>query len=259
MKRTSFSCFHSSFLFIILFFVFLICCGNLSTYAQTVIYKSDGNVIRATHVIKQEGTRSFQLYNDSSGVVYYLSNNSIDSIRYEDGTLEKFSSKIMLPEFESTPEKMKKNTIGFNIWPFFSSNIEIFYDRLFLNNQFGFKNCLLISTTHKNPYGSYYSTINYSISSGINYYFLQSDLFRFGTGAAFAFGQFNEEYYKYTNDYMDFNYYTRNKNHSGVFINASLTAKIQKIVFISLELDAPLFWQHTYAVPLIKTEIGINF
>lgn len=246
-----------------LFFVF--CFGFYNTNAQSVIYKKDGTKVEVVQVDKKGKIRYYKILNDSIGIVHLISINSIDSIKFENGEVEKFFLQTDIPgayniNGEPQNEKIKKNLIGVNIWPILYSSVEIFYERLFLNNKLGFKNYFLINTVSGfNPYGSFYRRVNYQFSSGLNYYFLQSDMFRFGTGMSFSTGQFDEENYTYNNDSNDFNFYQDKVHHTGLCLNASLSYMMLKTFHPSIELDVPLFSKASNFPVLFKSEIAIKF
>ncbi len=266
MKVNFAGCISYPVLLLFLGLLFILSTATQNMYAQSVIYKSDGTTVTAYKLSKEGAVRSYWLSNDSTGMIYSIGKDAIDSIRYEDGSLERFSSGIMLPETINPTQKPKKNFLGVNIWPFFYKDLEIFYERL-IGEHLGFKNNILIRLMETYPY-NYYESLIYSINSGVNYYFLESDLFRFGTGAAVNIGQFEQEnysvepYYEYDpysdNYYPIYNYSTEKKMHGTVFINGSFTIKIQDIFFTTVELDIPLFNYHPYAV-LFKTELAITF
>jgi len=253
--------FFSGF-FIVIFFISV---AHHQACGQSTIYKKDGTTIRAFQLDTQGATRSYKTSIDTTGMIHYISWKAIDSIRYEDGTMERFNSGVLLPVSELPVRTEGKNLIGVNIWPYFYGDIEFFYERL-LSDHIGFKTNLLYRPGERDWYGVYYHSVVYTINSGINYYFLESELFRFGTGAAFAFGKFNEEHieeYMEYDPYMDYYYPSyiysfEEKAHSTVYINGSFTFKFTRFLFASVELDIPLLMNQPYEV-LFKTEVAINF
>jgi|GEM_PF-2558987 len=267
MKKNFFECNHICRIPYLLFLLAIIFSSNRYVYGQSTIYKSDGTTIQVFQIEKRGDSRSYRLSNDSTEQIYYISWKAIDSIRYENGTVERFYSEVLLPQVETPVKKARKNFLGVNIWPFFYKDIEFFYERL-ITEHIGIKNNVLVRLSESYPYDDYYREINYSINSGANYYFLESDLFRFGTGVAFNIGQFEKEQYNvdpyyeydpYTDSYYPYySYSTEKKMYSTVFINGSFTSKIQNKVFATIEIDIPLFNKPPYAF-LFKTELAINF
>lgn len=234
-------------------------------YAQSVIYKSDGTTIKAYRLTKAGHTRSYKLSDDPNAPFLNIRRSEMDSVRYEDGSMERFFSNIMLPESETPPVKMRKNLIGINLWPVFYGNFEILYERR-IGKHLGFKNNFLFRLSNSNPYGNYYETVDYTINSGFNYYFLESDLFRLGFGAAYNFGQYEYMEYEYIDLYDPYdNYYytdyttTSEKVTSGtVVLNGSVCAKLHDRLHITFELDVPLY-NNPPADVVFKTEFAINF
>ncbi|HKI90163.1 MAG TPA: hypothetical protein VKA38_14130 [Draconibacterium sp.] len=248
---------------VLLFFLF---CANGIANAQSVIYKKDGSQIVVVQLDKEGKSRSYHLLNDAAGVIHYISRNAIDSIRYEDGRVERFSSQIVLPGTEESIDtnqinKINKNFVGFDIWPIFSSSIDIFYERLIVKNKLGFKNYFYLNTVSgfSENFYSFYHRMNYGFSTGLNYYFLQSEMFRFGTGFSVFTGQFDEENWTYYNDYTEVDYNQKKVQRTGMYLNASFGYIWQKSIFFSAEIDAPLFWKAPNNRVLFKTEIAINF
>ncbi|WP_167616754.1 hypothetical protein [Maribellus sediminis] len=235
------------------------------SYAQSVIYKTDGTTIKAYRLTKGGHTRSYKLTDDPDAPFIDIRRNEMDSVRYEDGSVERFFPNIMLPEIETPPVKMKKNLIGINLWPVFYGDFEILYERR-IGKHLGFKNNFLFRLSNSNAYGNYYETVVYTINSGFNYYFLESELFRLGVGAAYNFGQHDYIEYEYIDVYDPYNnyYYTdyttssEKVTSSTVVVNGSVCAKIHDRLFITFELDVPLYNYHPNDV-LFKTELAINF
>jgi len=243
----------------------IISLSGQKSYAQSVIYKTDGTTIKAYLLSTAGHNWSYKLSDDPGAQFYSIRRSEMDSVRYEDGRVDRFFSKIMLPETETPVVKMKRNLLGFNLWPMFYGAAEIFYERR-IGEHLGFKNNFLFRPSSSIPYGNYYQTVDYTINSGFNYYFLESDLYRLGVGAAYNFGQFEGEEYEYTEEYdpyYDYYYpvYTYSyvkRTSNTVMLNGSITAKIQNLLFITFELDVPLYNYHPNDV-LLKTEFAINF
>ncbi|WP_297098710.1 hypothetical protein [uncultured Draconibacterium sp.] len=234
-------------------------------FAQSVIYKTDGTTLKAYRLTKAGQTRSYKLSDDPDAPFLNIRRSEMDSVRYEDGSMERFFSNIMLPETETPRVKMRKNLIGINLWPVFYGDIEILYERR-IGKHLGFKNNFLFRRSDSNAYGNYYETVDYTINSGLNYYFLESDLYRLGVGAAYNFGQYEyvvNEYTEVYDPYTDY-YYTdytpsSEKRTTGtVVLNGSVTAKIHDRLYITFELDVPLY-NHPPADVIFKTEFAINF
>lgn len=234
------------------------------THAQTIIYKKDGTRLEVKQVDNQGRVRSFKLLNDSTGLTHFISRTELDSIKYEDGRIERFISQIAVPgkdnNTDAKAQTFHKNGIGINIWPLLYSGIEIYYERVFLNDKLGFKNYLFINTSpDESQKLAFYHRANYYINCGLNYYYLRSEMFRFGTGISILTGQFAEERWEYYNNNQDVTYITENIQHTGLYVNASFGYAVLKNISTSIEFDFPIFTKLPYRQVLFKTEIAMKF
>ena len=235
-------------------FAFIILCSSFSLRAQSVIFKKDGTQLNATKVSKSITTISYFLETDSAGVEHFISKNALDSIKNQDGTVERFQTPSIPVVKDNPPEKLFKNSVGINIWPLFNSKINFYYERLFLNNRLGFKNYFLIDAgTYNYTYGTLTQMATFYYSAGLNYYYLQSYFFRVGTGASILTGKFGNPYW-YGNETTK-NY----TNQTGVLLNASVWYIIHKRVNTSIGIEVPLGFDFPENTIIFRTEIAINF
>ena len=233
---------------------FVIFCSSISMSAQSIIFKKDGTQLNATKVSKSNTTVSYFLETDSPGVEHFISKNALDSIKNQDGTVERFQTPAIQTVKESQPEKLFKNSVGLNIWPLFNSKINVYYERLFLNNKLGFKNYFLFDVgTYNYTYGSLNQLATFYYSAGLNYYFLQSYFFRVGTGASVLTGKFGNPYW-YGNEAIK-NY----TNQTGVLLNASVWYIIHKRVNTSIGIEVPVGFDFPDNTIIFRTEISFNF
>jgi len=231
--------------------------GTESISAQEVIYKKDSTKVDVVHLEKNDKIVSFKLEGDPTGVVHYFSINAIDSIRFGDGTIERFQPQVVTKIDDNRPTKLLKNSIGLNIWPLFNSKFNFYYERLFLNNKLGFKNYFLIDAgTYTYTYGSLNQMATFYYSAGLNYYFLQSYFFRAGTGFSVLTGKFGNPYWDYYYGNGEVNKYT---NQTGVLLNVSAWYLIHKRVNSSIGIEIPLGFDFPDNTIIFKTEISINF
>jgi hypothetical protein len=198
--------------------------------------------------------------------MHYISLRAIDSIRFENGTMFFNTQPIMLPDTSEKEEKLKRNFIGFDIWPFFWGEINAFYEILFWKDKLGFKN--KISYENYSYYDDRDNRENTSLTSGLNYYFLHSEYFRFGTGIALEFGK---------RDVEDYDSYYQNNDYTGAYIpppiikqpyrflytSISFSYIFKKRLYSTLEISLPVNLKstkyHVETPNFLKTEIAINF
>jgi hypothetical protein len=222
--------------------------------AQSVIFKKDGTQLNAKKISKSNTTVSYFLETDSAGVEHFISKNALDSIKNQDGTVERFQKPAVPVVDNPVQTKLIKNSVGLNIWPLFNPKINVYYERLFLNNKLGFKNYFLFDVgTYNYTYGSLNQLATFYYSGGLNYYFLQSYFFRVGTGASVLTGKFGNPYWY---GYEAIKKYT---NQTGVLLNASVWYIIDKRVNTSIGIEVPVGFDFPENTIIFRTEISFNF
>ena len=232
---------------------FVLICISFSLQAQSVIYKKDGSKITTTKSTILTKSISYSLASDSTDLKHFISKSVVDSVRFIDGRTERIN--ISLVNSEPEPQKkLLKNSFGINIWPFFSSKINFFYERLFLQNKLGFKNYFLFDVgKYQYTYGTLNQLATFYYSAGLNYYFLQSYFLRAGTGASILTGKFGNPYWY---GYETVKKYT---NQTGILLNASVCYIIHKRIYTSIGLEIPVGFDFPDNTPIFRSEISINF
>ncbi len=235
---------------------FIIICSSFSLSAQLVIFKKDGTQLNATQTSRSNNIISYFLETDSTGIQHFISKNVVDSIRNADGTIERFQTPAIATVKDNGSAKLFKNSVGINIWPLFNSKINVYYERLFLNNRLGFKNYFLIDAgTYNYAYGTLSQMATFYYSAGLNYYYLQSYFFRVGTGASILTGKFGNPYWNNNGTEFIDNY----TNQTGVLLNASVWYIIHKRVNTSIGIEVPLGFDFPENTIIFRTEISFNF
>lgn len=235
---------------------FVIICSSIGLRAQSVIFKKDGSQLTATQISRSTNIISYILETDSTGVEHFVSKSAVDSISYQDGKVERFQTPAIPVVDKPRQTKLFKNSVGLNIWPLFNSKINVYYERLFLNNKLGFKNYFLINAgTYNYNYGTLTQMATFYYSAGLNYYFLQSYFFRVGTGASILTGKFGNPNWDYYGNESVKNY----TNQTGVLLNASVWYIIQKRVNTSIGIEVPLGFDFPENTIIFRTEISFNF
>jgi len=236
--------------------IFLIFCSSFGLSAQSVIFKKDGTHLTTVKTTRSNNIISYYLESDSTGSEHFISKNAIDSIVYPDGTIERFQTPVIPEDKKKQTTKLLKNSVGLNIWPLFNSKINVYYERLFLNNKLGFKNYFLIDAGNEYyTYGSLNQMADFYYSAGLNYYFLQSYFFRIGTGFSILTGKFNYEYW----DPINYFSIRNNDTQIGVLLGVSAYYLIQKRVSSSIGLQIPLGFDFPDNSIIFQTEISFNF
>lgn len=246
--------YHKKYVWIIL--ICFIFCTTFNSKAQNIIYKKDGTHFTTYKLIHVNNAFSYVLPNDSSNVNRYISINAIDSIHYENGIIEVFPIIYSTDKNEIKRTKILKNSVGLNIWPLFYSKINFYYERLFLENKLGFKNCILFNTkSNVTDYNTLNQFAKFYYCGGLNYYFLRSYNYSMGLGGSFVTGNFYRGYY---NPYS-YEYEQKYIKQSGVFLNTSFSYILEQRVQFSLVLEIPLGFPELHHPVFLETEISFNF
>ncbi|WP_044117816.1 hypothetical protein [Alkaliflexus imshenetskii] len=238
----------------ICFLLFLFALGNLNLTAQSTIYKKDGSIIEATDVDRQGKVRSFRPFGSDDGIVYYISRNEIDSIKYENGEMEHIPHFINIDD-SNTDASEYKNLIGINMFSVLAGQLHTFYEIMLWQDKLGLRSTLIINTVEYNE-ASYANFLNasYCLGLGFNYYFLRSDLGRFGIGMYAMTGRFSEGY-----QIMDMYEPTKKTQRSGFICSSSFTSRLVENIYFTAGIDNPLGWHSPTSKVIIRTEISWHF
>lgn len=238
------------------FALLFVLCVIGGTKAQSVIFKQDGSQITVHQLSKTKNTISFLLQSDSIRVRKYLGISAIDSIHYVDGTVEYFTSAIRADKKEYDYEFKLKNLVGVNMWPLFYSKINVYYERLFFDNQIGVRNYFMIDVGSKSSsYGTINRTALFYYSAGISYYFLQSYFSRLGVGASFLYGSFDTSYWLYSDPYS----VSETARKSGLLLNTSYSYKVYNQLYASMVVQVPVGFKEFDEFLTIQIEISFHF
>jgi len=254
---------------IILFFV-LLTASQVNTNAQTIIYKKNGSQIQVSKLDTLSKTFRYKLYLQNDSATHYISQSAIDSIRFENGTRVFNTQPIMLPDTNEQEEKIRRNFIGFDIWPFFRGEVNAFYEILFLEDKLGFKNKISYESNNYYGYHGDEKREHYSFTSGLNFYFLHSEYFRFGTGMALEYG--NRDIEDWETYYQNDNYYNQEEYipppiikqpYSFLYTSISFSYIFKKTLYSTLEFNLPISLKqikyHVEDPTIVRTEFSINF
>lgn len=251
-----------SYFKVVLILTVLVSLHQKKSLAQTIIFKKDGSHVIVDQIDTLKRVITYKLANQKNSDTHFISRSAVDSIRFENGIRIFNTPPIMLPGTQEKAERIKRNFIGFNFWPLLAGRVNAFYEILLWKDNLGLKN----SFTYE-KYRNYDNENfeDFSVTSGLNYYFLQSEFFRFGTGIALEFGKKDE--YDYDTYYADENYpyeYTHppiiKTPYRFFYFNVSFSYIIKKTLYSTIEVSLPIDLRRTYNDPTIfKTEFAINF
>jgi len=251
-----------------LFFVF-------SSFSQNMIYKTNGTKISASKIDTSTSSISFVNFNDTSGILNFLSKTVVDSIVFSTGEIFRFNKITPLEKVEAE-QKIRKNLLGVTGMKMSSDvvgfigvkDLNLFYERLIVKDILAGK----IQYTYfqrKYLWENKDNSIR-AFSGGLNYYFSQTDYHRFGTGFVLQTG--NHHYFH--PDYDNYNYDNINAieeldKFTFLMLNLSAAYIIYQRFFITVQANLPFiaennetnYWEGVYRrdVNILELNLAFNF
>ena len=230
----------------------------LQISAQNLIYKKNGEIVKAKILTKSGKSISFKHFETKDSLTYFLNVAAIDSIISQNGVKETFVKNIdnNHPQSRNLNPTGNHHLIGIDLAAYLLyRNLTFSYEFLPGKAFLGFK----VAYTKKidsNPYYefSFNKIQDWSTRLGINYYFFPPRTFRLGTGLYYIFGQYLSGY----NFYND----TNSKiNVNGLGMNLTGFYNLKKNLAFNLGFDIPLYTKpyHDHSIFLIRCEILLNF
>ncbi len=231
---------------------------------QDIIFKSNGETIKARILSKSTLSRSYRLFEHQDTITYFLKTALIDSIHYQNGVKEIFdkssvSSTTEIPEI--LPE-VNHHLIGADVASFvFRKNLTFSYEFLPGKAHLGYK----IAYGHNlNPWPTYqddYFGLTHNAlwygSVGMNYYFFPPGSFRLGTGLRYVSGKYEVQFYEYSNETPV--EWKERRNFNGMMLSLFGFYNIHKNLAINLGFDAPVAMKPKNSATVIRCELLLNF
>ncbi len=234
------------------FALLLLCMSFTGLFAQQQIYLKNGTMIQPSQLDTTGKLCIYRLQEDPPGVEHYLSTEGIDSIRYRDGHVVKFSDQGQVSRHDES--NTRNNLIGINVPGLFSSRINIFYERLFMNDLLGFKSSFLVNAGDKQiNMENINQTARYYLTSGMNYYFLNSPENRMGAGMSLLAGKFNADTSDLMRDIESDHLFT------DLLFNFSFSQIIHERYFITADLEFPVRWKGDFGFFQFIVEFAYKF
>lgn len=241
--------------------------------AQELIFKKNGEVIKAKILTSNDKSLSYKLYEHKDSITYYINTSVIDSIIYRDGKKESYIKKIT-PVIEQPKELITNychHLIGADLTGFlFNKNLIVSYEYLPGNARIGFKAAFALNTDPLTYYNS--GDVGYSGDSfgfgripkwstriGMNYYFYPPRTFRFGTGLYYIFGSYKSGKYIYSSDYSTSTLVTKNNSLNGIILSFFGFYNLNPNMAINLGFDTPLILNPSSTNYVIRCELMLNF
>jgi len=233
---------------------------SLQMSAQDLIYKRNGELVKARILDKTGKSLSYHLYPPADSLLHYINYSLIDSIIYQNG------EKVAFTKDKTDDSRQRKNPdtdynhhlIGFDLASaLIYKNLTFSYEFLPGKANIGYK-VAFAKKVESNNYQSFSYNFNripdWTARLGINYYFFQPGTFRLGTGLYYIFGK------NTTMNYFDYET-TDSRNVRGVIMSVFGFYNLNKNLAINLGLDTPLFLNpSTSQLNIgIRCEILFNF
>ncbi len=221
------------------------------TYSQAILFRNDGTSIKVEDVDTTGKVRYYTIAGQTPGTFQMISIDFLDSIRYADGTVQKFITNDNPISIKD--KNPKNNFIGIKLFPILDAKLNIFYERTISKENFGIRAFLLYNAGNKDWFfATINETANYYFGAGLNYYFLNTDISRFGTGLSFFTGQFCEKQFEGMDERLSF------KHNNGIIVNLSSSFIVNEQIFFSLLTNYVLKVPPNEKI-FIQLELSYNF
>lgn len=238
---------------------------SLQISAQDLIYKKNGDVIKARNLNESDISISFKHYEPIDSLTYFINIQAIDSIIYQNGKKKTFIKKN-IPVLQQSSEFIsdyRHHLIGLDLAGYLLyRNITLSYEYLPGKANLGFK-AAFAKNVEAPPYQSSVFNFNripdWSTRLGINYYFFPPRTFRLGTGLYYIFGKYsNANYYFYEPNSTNV---SDNGDISGLVLSGFGFYNLNKNLAINFGLDSPIYLNPTSSIfyIVIRCEILLNF
>lgn len=220
---------------------------SLQLSAQDLIYKRNGQLVKAKIINTTGKSLSYHLYPPADSLLYYINFTAIDSIIYQNG------EKAAFVKDDTDDTSLRKNPytdyshhiIGFDLAAaLLYKNLTFSYEFLPGEANIGFK-AAFAKKVKSNNYQSYSFKFNripdWTARLGINFYLFPHGTFRLGTGCYYIGGKY------YSDDFQPYGSYDPNipgeskKNVNGMIISGFGFYNLTENLAINLGLDIPLF------------------
>ncbi|HEY3371493.1 MAG TPA: hypothetical protein VGK10_11625 [Prolixibacteraceae bacterium] len=232
--------------------------------AQDLIYRKNGQIIRANIVHTTNNSISYKIYDQTNGKTYFVTHELIDSIAYQNGKKEIFQDKALatLPVKEPSFKKYNHHLIGMDLASYlFYRNLALSYE-LLPTKHLGFKIVFSKNFEQHNYYPNQRADFNlisnWTIKAGVNYYIFAPGTFRFGTGLHYIFGTNTNKNQVSIEGYPYYRVVKENNQIQGVILSLFALYNIDKNLAINLGPD--IFINSMPAsFPAIRCELLLNF
>lgn len=247
-------------------------------FAQDVIYRRNGEVLKVTNLSPAGKSRSYRLPDDAPGVVRYISVSAIDSIVYENGTRDVFSAAVPIIPMaaEESGKSFRRSYVATDFSSlFFYHNLQISYEYLPGKGRAGYfitlaKNLDPFRITEYRDYNNYnnyqsdyYSAIirymNSSLRLGTNVYIFPPGIFRISAGLSWISGRYDKEIIEYLSQepYMRTTV-AKNQKVNGILFSPALNYQPFDFLQVRMGVDLPVVATSGFNTGMFRLEFAFN-
>jgi hypothetical protein len=239
--------------------------------AQDLIYKNNGEVLKAKILDKTNQSCSYQQFGQGNSVTYFISLAIVDSIKYQDGKKEVFEKKTSdnlqpgseLNELQKADVNYRHYLIGTDVAALlFYNNIAFSYEYLPGKANLGFRASCTVNLKTSEIYNDEFYTAGMNARMcgklGMNYYFFPPRTFRLGTGLNFITGSYNNIQYNY-DEVGGYTEIKKKKNFNGITFCLFGFYNINKLLAFNLGFETPVYIHPKAMGAMLHSEILLNF
>ena len=224
---------------------------SLQIAAQDLIYKKNGEIVKARILEATDASLSYKLYNPVDSLTHIINTQAVDSIIYRNGTKTSFK-KVNIVAYQKPREQNTYNThhlIGLDLSGYvFYGSLTLSYEYLPGKANWGYKVAFakIVDRPKNLSYAfNFNMTPDWSTRLGINYYIFPVRTFRIGTGLYYIFGKYSiYNYYAYEPS-ESYGTSGDNRNMSGVVLSIFGFYNLNKHLAFNPGFDIPLIMSPT--------------
>lgn len=258
----------------LLFLVFWLFHGN--GYAQDLIFKKSGEVLKVINLSTSGRSRSYQLQSDGPGITRHISVNIIDSIVYENGTRDVFAHALPVENFSEPPEirSFKRNLIAVDASALlFYQNFQLTFEHLPGKGKVGYfatlalnsNPLMMIENIDQNYYydnTDYISTLRFlksSFRAGANLYLFPPGFFRLSAGLSYIRGSYDlERTEHFTEEPYMLTKKEKSQKMNGLLFSPALNVQPLDNIYVKLGIDYLFYTDTKFNQGMFSLDIAYN-
>ncbi len=258
-------------------FVCILLSATLYSEAQDRIFRKNGEVIEAFNLTESGKSRSYRLANDGPEIKRYISTAVVDSIMYENGKKDVFST-LELGSFTviTHDNEFKRNLISLDLAHIlFFQSLKFSYE--YLPGK-GFTGLFISVAANLNPSSLYQHQDNYGFTTsykiydsmgrllnwacriGFNQYIFPPGRYRLAGGLFWITGNYDVYLSRDLNEEPYYEaYHLKNQPLNGIVFSPMFCAEVFPALQLRGGLDIPLYTNAKMGRTFIRFDAGIAF